>query len=35
MQEEQDNKQYWNIPIANTTCILLGGGTSITQAAIK
>jgi hypothetical protein len=28
-------EQYWNIPIANTTCILLGGGTSITQAAMR
>jgi CRISPR-associated protein Cas1 len=28
-------KQYWNIPIANTTCILLGTGTSITQAAVR
>ncbi len=27
--------QYWNIPIANTTCILLGTGTSITQAAMR
>lgn len=35
LTEEQDNKQYWNIPIANTTCILLGTGTSITQAAIR
>ncbi len=35
LTEEQDNKQYWNIPIANTTCILLGGGTSITQAAMR
>lgn len=26
---------YWNIPIANTTCILLGTGTSITQAAVR
>ena len=26
---------YWNIPIANTTCILLGSGTSITQAAVR
>lgn len=26
---------YWNIPIANTTCILLGTGTSITQAAMR
>ncbi len=33
----EDGKQslYWNIPIANTTCILLGTGTSITQAAIR
>ncbi|WP_446424450.1 type I-F CRISPR-associated endonuclease Cas1f [Mailhella sp.] len=26
---------YWNIPIANTTTILLGTGTSITQAAAR
>lgn len=26
---------YWNIPIANTTTILLGTGTSITQAAMR
>lgn len=26
---------YWNIPIANTTNILLGTGTSITQAAMR
>lgn len=26
---------YWNIPIANTTCILLGTGTSLTQAAVR
>lgn len=26
---------YYNIPIANTTCILLGTGTSITQAAMR
>jgi len=24
---------YWNIPIANTTCMLLGTGTSITRHA--
>ena len=35
LTEEESNKQYWNIPIANTTCILLGGGTSITQAAMR
>lgn len=28
-------KLYWNIPIANTTCLLLGTGTSITQAAMR
>jgi len=26
---------YWNIPIANTTFIMLGTGTSITQAAMR
>lgn len=26
---------YWNIPIANTTSVLLGPGTSITQAAVR
>ncbi len=26
---------YWNIPIANTTCLLLGTGTSVTQAAMR
>lgn len=26
---------YWNIPIANTTTILLGTGTSMTQAAMR
>lgn len=30
-----DTNAYWNIPIANTTCILLGTGTSITQAAMR
>lgn len=35
LTEETDQKQYWNIPIANTTCILLGTGTSITQAAVR
>lgn len=28
-------QHYWNIPIANTTSILLGTGTSITQAAMR
>jgi len=35
LTEEKSDKQYWNIPIANTTCILLGTGTSITQAAMR
>ncbi len=35
LTEEKVEKQYWNIPIANTTCILLGMGTSITQAAVR
>ena len=26
---------YWNLPIANTTVVLLGAGTSITQAAMR
>ena len=34
-QENQWGTQYWNIPIANTTVILLGTGTSITQAAVR
>jgi len=33
--EAKDENQYWNIPIANTTCLLLGTGTSITQAAMR
>lgn len=33
---DQGKKQlYWNIPIANTTSILLGTGTSVTQAAMR
>ena len=35
LTEADTEKQYWNIPIANTTCILLGTGTSITQAAMR
>ncbi len=35
LTDEKKNKQYWNIPIANTTVILLGTGTSITQAAVR
>ncbi len=35
LTEEKKEKQYWNIPIANTTVILLGTGTSITQAAVR
>ena len=34
MEDRKDNS-YWNIPIANTTVILLGIGTSITQAAVR
>ncbi len=32
LTEAKEEKHYWNIPIANTTVILLGTGTSITQA---
>ena len=35
LTEDRQNKKYWNIPIANTTVILLGTGTSITQAAVR
>jgi len=35
LTEEKKENQYWNIPIANTTVILLGTGTSITQAAFR
>lgn len=33
--EEGKKSLYWNIPIANTTSILLGTGTSITQSAMR
>lgn len=33
--DEGRESRYWNIPIANTTSILLGTGTSITQAAMR
>lgn len=35
LTEDKDENRYWNIPIANTTVILLGTGTSITQAAVR
>lgn len=35
LTEAKTEKQYWNIPIANTTVILMGIGTSITQAAVR
>jgi CRISPR-associated protein Cas1 len=35
LTKAQDINQYWNIPIANTICLLLGNGTSITQAATR
>lgn len=35
LTEARKENQYWNIPIANTTCLLLGTGTSITQAAVR
>lgn len=35
LTEEKNENQFWNIPIANTTCLLLGTGTSITQAAMR
>ena len=33
--DEGKKSLYWNIPIANTTTILLGSGTSVTQAAMR
>ena len=33
--DEGRQSLYWNIPIANTTCLLLGNGTSLTQAAAR
>ncbi len=33
--DEGSQSLYWNIPIANTTSILLGTGTSVTQAAMR
>jgi CRISPR-associated protein Cas1 len=35
LTEDKNQNNYWNIPIANTTVILLGTGTSITQAAVR
>lgn len=35
LTEGKQENQYWNIPISNTTVILLGLGTSITQAAVR
>ncbi len=35
LTEAKNQNHYWNIPIANTTCLLLGTGTSITQAAMR
>lgn len=33
--DEGQRARYWNIPIANTTTLLLGSGTSVTQAAMR
>jgi len=35
LTEAKKENLYFNIPIANTTVILLGNGTSITQAAVR
>lgn len=35
LQEAKNENYYWNIPIANTTVLMLGAGTSITQAAAR
>ena len=35
LTEAKNENQFYNIPIANTTVLLLGNGTSITQAAVR
>ena len=35
LSENSKNLNYWNIPIANTTVIILGTGTSITNSAVR
>ncbi len=35
LTEAKKEKLYFNIPIANTTVLLLGNGTSLTQAAVR
>lgn len=35
LQEAKHQNHYWNIPIANTTVLLLGNGTSVTHAAVR
>jgi len=35
LTEGDDNQRFWNIPIANSTALLLGTGTSITQPAVR
>jgi len=35
LTEGKNENQFWNIPIANTTVLLLGTGTSVTQAAMR
>ncbi|AXQ22935.1 type I-F CRISPR-associated endonuclease Cas1 [Acinetobacter wuhouensis] len=35
LTEAKNENQYWNIPIANTTVVMLGTGTSISQAAMR
>lgn len=35
LTEAKNENQYYNIPIANTTVLMLGTGTSITQAAMR
>ena len=33
--DEGKRSLYWNIPVANTTVVMLGTGTSVTQAAMR
>lgn len=35
LTDQGKQRLYWNIPVANTTSVLLGNGTSVTQAAMR
>jgi len=35
LAEGDEDQRFWNIPIANTTALILGTGTSLTQPAVR